>query len=104
MFKRFIAYYKPHKFMFALDMFASFLVSLIGICYPILTRTVFNDFVPNNNVKAIWIAGIALLVLYVIRMLLKFFVQYYGHVIGVKMQAKMRSDMFFHLQELPYSY
>ncbi|MBO7086556.1 MAG: ABC transporter ATP-binding protein, partial [Bacilli bacterium] len=72
--------------------------------YPILTRKVFNDFVPNNNNKAIWISGAILLILYFIRMLLKFFVQYYGHVIGVKMQAKMRSDMFEHLQNLPYSY
>ena len=104
MFKRFIAYYKPHKFMFALDMLASFFVSLIGMLYPIITRKVFNDYVPNNNSKAIWIAGIVLLIMYFIRMLLKYFVQYYGHVIGVKMQAQMRSDMFNHLQELPYSY
>ena len=104
MFKRFISYYKPHIRMFTLDMVASLLISVIGMCYPILTRKVFNDFVPNANIMMILIFGGVLLVLYFIRMLLRYFVQYYGHVIGVKMQAQMRSDMFKHLEELPYSY
>lgn len=104
MFKRFISYYKPHIKMFTLDMVASLLISVIGMCYPILTRKVFNDFVPNANITMILIFGGVLLVLYFIRMLLRYFVQYYGHVIGVKMQAQMRSDMFKHLEELPYSY
>lgn len=90
--------------MFTLDMVASLLISVIGMCYPILTRKVFNDFVPNANITMILIFGGVLLVLYFIRMLLRYFVQYYGHVIGVKMQAQMRSDMFKHLEELPYSY
>ena len=104
MFKKFISYYKPHKKMFALDMLASLIISLIGMCYPIITRVVFKTYVPDENIKMILICGGALLILYVIRMLLKFFVQYYGHVIGTKMQAEMRKDMFKHLEELPYSY
>lgn len=104
MFRRFISYYKPHKVLFFFDMFASLLIALIGMLYPMLTRKVFSEYVKENNVKMIVIAAIILLVLYFIRMLLKFFVQYYGHIMGVKMQAKMRSDMFEHLQDLPYSY
>lgn len=104
MLKRFISYYKPHLKMFTLDMLASLMISLIGMCYPILTRKVFNDYVPNKNTQMIIIFGVSLLGLYFVRMLLRYFVQYYGHVIGVKMQAKMRSDMFAHLEKLPYSY
>lgn len=104
MFKKFISYYKPHKKLFFLDMLASLFVAVIGMLYPILTRKVFNDYVPNSNVKMIIIFGLILFFLYIIRMLLKYFVQYQGHVMGVKMQAKMRSDMFTHLEELPYSY
>ena len=37
-------------------------------------------------------------------MLLNYFIQYYGHVMGVKMQAQMRSELFTHLEKLPYSY
>ncbi|MDD6479155.1 MAG: ABC transporter ATP-binding protein [Oscillospiraceae bacterium] len=104
MLKRFISYYKPHKKMFILDMLASFLISLVGMFYPVITRVMLNDFIPNKNYRFIVISGISLLFIYVIRMLLQFFVQYYGHIIGVKMQAEMRSDMFKKLQSLPFTY
>ncbi len=104
MLKRFIAYYKPHKKMLLLDMLASLCISLIGMCYPIITRNMLNDFIPNEKFDLIIIFGISLLVIYFIRMLLRFFIQYYGHVIGVKMQAHMRNDLFKKLQKLPYSY
>ena len=104
MFKRFISYYKPYKGMFFLDMLASLLISIIGMGYPILTNTILDKFVPNKEIKYIVIFGCCLFACYLIRMLLRFFVQYYGHVIGVKMQADMRRDMFKKLQKLPFSY
>ncbi len=104
MIKKFLNYYKPHKVMLFFDMLAALLISLIGMCYPIISRTMLNDFIPNHNIKMVIIFGSILLILYIIRTFLRYFVQYYGHVIGVKMQAHMRSDMFNHLQKLPYSY
>ena len=104
MLKRFISYYKPHKLMFTLDMLASIGISLLGMVYPIVTRTMLNDYIPNKEYRAIILAGILVLGLYVVRMLLNYFVQYYGHVIGVKMQSRMRQDLFAHLQKLPFSY
>ena len=104
MLKRFISYYKPHKLMFTLDMLASIGISLLGMVYPIVTRTMLNDYIPNKEYRSIIIAGIVVLSLYLIRMLLNYFVQYYGHVIGVKMQSQMRQDLFAHLQKLPFSF
>ena len=104
MLKRFIAYYKPHKKLFVMDMVASLLISVIGMVYPIVTRNMLNDYIPNKLYRAIVIAGIIVLILYVLRMLLRYFVQYYGHVIGVNMQAQMRRDLFGHLQKLPFSF
>ena len=104
MLKRFVSYYKPHLKMFTLDMLASHLISLIAMCYPILTRKVFSTYVPEKDINMIIIFAAILVGLYIIRMFLKYFVQYYGHVIGVKMQAQMRKDMFTHLEKLPYSY
>ena len=104
MLKRFLSYYKPHKLMFTLDMLASLTVALVGMLYPIITRNILNDFIPNKNIQMIIIFGVSLLVIYLIRMLLNFFIQYYGHIVGVKMQAQMRSDMFNHLQKLPYKF
>ena len=104
MLKRFLAYYRPHKLLFSLDMLAALAVSLIGILYPIVTRHMLNDLIPNRNYRMIVIFGIALLATYVVRMLLNYFIQYYGHMMGVRIQAKMRSDMFNHLEKLPYSF
>ena len=104
MLKRFISYYKPHKKLFILDMLASLLVSLIGVVYPIVTRTMLNNFIPNKKYNLIIIFGIVLLALYFVKMLLNYFIQYYGHMMGVRMQAQMRSDMFNHLEKLPYSF
>lgn len=104
MLKKFFAYYKPHKKMFALDMIASFVVSMLGIFYPIVTRTMLNDFIPSQQYDMIILFGIVLLGLYLIRMGLDYFIQYQGHMVGTKMQAQMRSDMFNHLQKLPYKF
>ena len=104
MLKRFLSYYKPHKKIFALDMGASFLLSLISIVYPIVTRKMLNDLIPNRNFRMIVLLGSLLLVLYLIRMMLSYFIQYQGHMMGVRIQAKMRSDMFNHLQNLPYKF
>ena len=104
MFKRFLSYYKPHKKLFALDMLASLIVALIGVVYPMVTRTMLNDLIPNEKYRLIVIFGIGLFLLYFVRMLLNYFIQYQGHVMGVRMQAKMRSDMFNHLEKLPFSF
>ncbi len=85
-------------------MIASFLVAVIGMVYPIVTRYMLNDWIPNKNIKLIIIGGVSLLATYFLRLGLRYFIQYYGHLMGVRMQADMRSDMFSKLQRLPYSY
>lgn len=104
MLKRFLNYYKPHKKLFLLDMGASLLVSLIAILYPMITRLMLNDLIPNKRYRDIVVFGIGLLILYLIRMGLNFFIQYQGHIMGIRMQAQMRSDLFSHLQKLPFSF
>ena len=104
MLKRFVSYYKPHKKMLALDMLAALLISVIGMVYPIVTNKMLNEYIPQKMYKTIVIAGATVLLLYVLRMLLRYFVQYYGHVIGVKMQSQMRRDLFGHLQKLPFRF
>ena len=104
MLKRFISYYRPHRRLFILDMLASLAVSLVGILYPIITRLMLNDLIPEKRYRTIILCGAGLLLLYIVRMLLNYFIQFYGHVMGVRMQAQMRSDMFRHLERLPYSF
>lgn len=104
MIKRFIQYYKPHKRLFIMDMLASLMVSVFAIFYPILTRLMLNDLIPNRNYRMIVGAGLLMLGLYFLRMLLNYFIQYYGHIMGIRMQAEMRSRLFRKLQSLPFSF
>ena len=104
MLKRFISYYGPHKKMLVLDLLASLLISLTGMVYPVVTNKMLNDYIPNKMYSTIIIAGLTVLTLYAVRMLLRYFVQYYGHLIGVGIQSKMRRDLFSHLQKLPYKF
>ena len=104
MLKRFINYYKPHKKMLALDLLASLFISLIGMVYPVVTNKMLNVYIPERMYTTIVIAGLAVLALYAVRMLLRYFVQYYGHMIGVRMQSQMRQDLFAHLEKLPFNF
>ena len=101
MLKRFASYYKPPMRIFILDMLASLSISLIGIVYPMITREMLNVLIPEKKYELIVIFGVTLLVLYFVKMLLNFFIQYYEHVMGVRMQAQMRSDKFNHLKSNP---
>lgn len=104
MLKRFIAYYKPHIKMFTLDMLASFFVSFIGIAYPIITRNMLNTYIPERDINMVILMSVALLIIYVIRSLLNYFIDYYGHMVGTYMQAQMRKDMFEKLERLPFKF
>lgn len=90
--------------MLAMDMLASLLISVIGMVYPIVTNKMLNEYIPEKMYSTIVISGLVVLGLYVLRMWLRYFVQYYGHVIGVKMQSQMRIDLFDHLQKLPFGF
>ena len=105
MLKRFIAYYKPHRLMLSLDMLAALIVALVGMVYPIITERMLNDFLNGTQTaRKIIIASLIVLALYLVRLFLRYFVQYYGHIVGVRMQAQMRRDLFAHIQKLPFSF
>ena len=104
MFKKFISYYKPHKKMFFLDLLAAFLISICDLFYPILTRSILYDFIPNRKLKTIFLFLFILALIYIFKMLSNYFVGYYGHIVGVKIQADMRRDLFKHIQNMPISY
>ncbi len=104
MFKKFISYYLPYKKLFFLDLFAAFMVALIDLVYPMLTRNIINDVVPNKNIRMLIVFCIILLTIFIIKGFLNYFMQYYGHIVGVRMQGDMRKDIFVHLQKLPNQY
>ncbi|MBQ3921407.1 MAG: ABC transporter ATP-binding protein, partial [Firmicutes bacterium] len=102
--KRFVKYYRPHRLIFTLDMSASLTMSLLAIVYPMITRRMLNDFIPNGNTRMVVFGALMLLGVYMIRALLRYFIQYQGHMMGVAIQANMRTELFHHYECLPYSF
>lgn len=104
MIKRFCSYYKPHLKLFIADMIAAFLLSVCTMVYPLITRQMLQDFIPAGKVDMLILWAGALLLIYIFKYALNYFVSYYGHVMGVRMQAQMRRDVFTHLEKLPLTY
>ncbi len=105
MLKRFIAYYKPYRGMLTLDMMASLIIALVGMVYPIITEKMLDAFLAGTQTAEMIITASAIVLsLYLLRLFLRYFVQYYGHLIGTGMQAQMRRDLFAHIQKLPFSF
>ena len=69
-----------------------------------ITQKILDEYIPNGMIKEILILSSVLLAVYFIRAGLNYYINYYGHEMGVKMQATMRSDLFRHLEKLPYSF
>ncbi len=101
--KRFFAYYKPHKGLFGIDLVCSFLISVANMFYPMIARDIMQA-VEQKDLQFIITWGIVLFAIYVAKALLTFVVGYWGHVLGVRIQADMRRDLFGHIERLPFSF
>lgn len=104
MIKKFISFYKPYKLLFTLDLVVAFIASLCDLVYPMMTRQLVNDSIPNRDLRLIIIFAIILFIIFIIKFACGYFMQYWGHVVGVRMQGDMRRHIFRHLQKLPNSF
>lgn len=104
MIKKFINYYKPYKKLFFMDLLAALLFAVCNLIYPMITRNIMNEVVPNKDLRMLVIFTFTLLFIFIMKAFLNHFMQYWGHVLGVRMQADMRNEVFTHLQKLPNSY
>ena len=104
MIKKFISYYKPYKKLFFLDLLAAITVSICDLIYPMLSRVAVNNYIPNRHYKSILTLAIILLAIYIIKLICNYFMNYWGHVVGVRMQGDMRKDVYMKLQNFPIKY
>ncbi len=104
MIKKFIKYYKPHMAIFIADLVAALVLAVADLFYPMITRSMINDFIPNKNIRLLILWSCIAVLIYIVKIWLNYFISYYGHVMGVHMQADMRREVFSHLQDLPCSY
>lgn len=104
MIKKFAKYYKPHLRLFILDMVCAFIVACCDLFYPVIAKNIINDYVPNQNIRLFIVWAIVLFCIYVLKAILNYIIQYWGHIVGVRIQGDMRRELFRHLQKLPFSF
>ncbi|HOJ09128.1 MAG TPA: ABC transporter ATP-binding protein [Clostridiales bacterium] len=104
MLKRFISYYRPHIKLFTADLGCAFSMASIDLVFPAITRFLLQKVIPDGNIKLLLIIIGVLVGLYAIRMMLNYFVNYYGHIVGIRMEYDMRKDLFSHLQTLSFRF
>ena len=104
MLKKFISYYRPHIFLFLLDMSAAVIAALLAVIFPSLTRELLKTYIPDGNIRMMLGAFCIMFVVYICKTIATYIRVRWGHNLGVRMEADMRSDLFSHLQKLSFSY
>ncbi|WP_397376197.1 ABC transporter ATP-binding protein [Paenibacillus sp. sptzw28] len=106
MFKKFLSYYKPYKKVLIADLFFASLASMAVLAYPLLVNQITTNALSDDGIAAgflIKMVGIFLFLM-VVEYVSNFYTDYYGHVIGAKMECDMRNDLFQHFQKLSFQY
>ena len=100
----FLSFFKPHRKLFILDICCALLVSLIDLCYPIVSRTAMQKLLPAHAYHTFFlIMGIVVLA-YILRSCLYFIIGYWGHTFGIRVEADIRDALFTHMQELSFDF
>ena len=102
--REFAAFYKPHMGMFLLDMLCALIIALVDITFPVVTRKVLYDYIPNQALRTFILMMLAMLGLFILRTLAQWIVTYLGHLTGVHIEADMRATIFAHMQKLGFSF
>ena len=106
MIKRFAKYYRPHLKLFLLDLLFATLISVIDLVFPMMTNVVLKDFFkdPSFEAKFLIYIGIGFVVLYGFRFFCSYFIGYWGHIMGIRIETDMRTDLFRKFQILDYQF
>ncbi len=105
--KKFIQYYAPYKPVFYFDLVCAAMISLVDLAFPqilrSLTKTLFAG-EASQILSALLPITAALLLMYIIQALCKYYVSYQGHMMGARMERDMRKQLFDHYEKLSFSY
>ncbi len=105
--KKLFSYYKPYRGLFYSDMFFAILGAIVTLVIPLIVRYITNEVVYFDGHKAmrtILILGAVMIGLVIVEFVCNYFIAYYGHIMGVYMEADMRSDIFGHYQKLTFAF
>ena len=102
--KIFFSYYKPHIGLFIGDMICAFFIAAIDVAFPMFSRYALNTLIPNHQLKTFLTLVVILLAGFGFRWICNWFVNYWGHIFGNRVEQDMRRDVFDQLEKLPFSF
>ena len=105
--KKFIKYYGPYKTVFFLDLICATVISAVDLAFPQILRTLTRTLFTRDTasiINALIPIALALLTMYIIQSLCKYYVSYQGHMMGANMERDMRQQLFDHYEKLSFSY
>jgi ATP-binding cassette subfamily B protein len=102
--KRLTRYIKPYRKDMAMVILLMTLSSALGMLTPRILMDVLDVYIPNGDIKGIVLVSLVMLVIYfIISVILRMKISITSRL-GQNIIHKIRSDIFEHLQELPFSY
>ncbi|PZU19039.1 MAG: multidrug ABC transporter ATP-binding protein [Shinella sp.] len=102
--KRFAAYYRPHRGLFALDFGSAVIAGLLELAFPVAVTLFIDRLLPTGSLGLIALSALGLLVIYGLNAGLQVVVTYWGHKLGISIETEMRRKAFDHLQKLSFGY
>ena len=100
----FASYYRPHIRLFILDLFCALLIAGVDLIFPLASRYSMEKLLPGNSFTAFFTVMAILIAAYLLKGAFIYIVGYWGHLLGVRMEADIRADLFDHMQTLSYSF
>ena len=100
----FASYYRPHWKLFVLDLSCALVISFIDLAFPLASRYALTNLLPAGLFQTFFVIMCILVAAYVLRAVFNYIVTYWGHTLGVRMEADMRRDLFTHLQRLSFRF
>ncbi len=107
MFKRFLSYYKPQMGLFVADTVCALVLAAIDLAFPIILRNLTGGLFTQGQaaiMQALGMIAVGLVLMYAIRCACRYFVSYWGHVMGARMESKMREDLFDQYERFSFAY
>ena len=100
----FLGYFKPHMGLFVLDMVCATLVAAVDLAFPLVSRSILNNLLPQQKYRAFFIVIAVVIGAFLLRTVLNYIVTYWGHIFGVRVEADVRSDLFHRMQRLGFDF